>query len=77
MTKPDSNGWFRVKGNDTGHEYSVRHISDSVTVVDKPASDFYGNPYPAKHNQRVETRKTHDPAPVTRAATTEAKEAKQ
>lgn len=42
--------WTRVKDNDTKHEYSVQVVTDSMTVIDKPATNGAGDPLPPKQH---------------------------
>lgn len=43
----------RVRDKNTGHEYSVRHVTDDHEVIDKRAVDHNGRPLPAKTKTSV------------------------
>lgn len=47
--------FYRVKSNETGHEFTTAHLHDGVTVLDKPAIRD-GRPARAKPNQSVGRR---------------------
>lgn len=48
---PAQSDWTRVKDPTTGHEYSTLVVLEGLDVIDKPAADTYGQPYPPKHNR--------------------------
>ena len=58
--KPDAHGWYRVHAVDgSGLDYSTTVFDPEIHVlVDEPASDAHGRPYPATPTKVVE-----EPAP--------------
>lgn len=45
---PDANGWYRVHANDgSGLDFSTTvYVPEIHVLVDEPAADVHGNPYP-------------------------------
>lgn len=40
--------WIRVKNNENRNEYTTAVVRDDETILDKPATNRFGDPLPAK-----------------------------